>query len=233
MRKLICRVSFDKTCECLWFFRKEWYQGWKGFRTVFINIPKNVKTFKQLKKWLAQDFPAQELNLVSKKLQTKWDNINDEFFKIIKEITESDWKYKSYFCYVQHAVVGNYHPLNGNEIFVSTKDSRLKDKLQEIAEELIHQHYWDIWRKTFINIRFPWRNLKRWILSEIIAELILSETELQQLFGEVREKFYFLPQEKIIQIKQLWMERKSFKDFLIKAHSLNLKNEVYILNRRQ
>jgi len=232
MRKLIYKVSLDKTCECLWFFRKEWYKGWMGFQTVFIDIPKDIKSFKQLKEWLAQNFPESKLDFLKKKLQSAWDTVNDRFFKIVKEITESNWKYKKYYCYVQHAVVGNYHPLQGNEIFISIKDFELKDKLQETAEELVHQHYWDIWRKVFRNIRFPWRSLKIWLLSEIIARLILSENELKQLFGEVRKEFDFLPQTKIEQIKQLWIERKNFRDFLIRAHSLKFKDEVCILRQR-
>jgi len=228
MGKVVYEVDFDRTSECLWYFRKEWYKRWNGFQTVLIKVPKKVKSFKQLKEWLSQEFPEKELIELAKGLQQAWNKINNEFFGVTEQIMGKNWKYDNYFCYVQNAIVGHYHPLEENVIFVSSKrnsPSFIKNKLQETAEELVHQQYWYIWRETFRNIKFPWRNFRRWILSETITNIILSDKRLRKYFGNMKEGYKFIPKIKQ-QLMPLWIRRKSFRDFLLKAHKIRFKMQM-------
>jgi hypothetical protein len=224
MIKLIYKVSFERTCECLWYFRKEWYKGWRGLKTVLIKIPREIKNQNQLKKWLVQNFPEQNLIKLIKKLQPAWNKINDDFFKITEEIMETPWRHNTYFCYVQNAVVGHYHPLEDNIIFISDKSNNynlIEDKLQETAEELIHQHYWNIWRDTFGNIKLPWRNFKTWLLSEVIADIIIFDERLRNFWKNSKRNYNFLKIKN--HLMPIWVTRKSFKDFLLKAHKIKFK----------
>lgn len=159
-----------------------------------------------------------DINLEEKtsKLQKIWNKKNDAYFSHLKKKLETDFKFKEYIGYTANVMVGNY---GGDNKFIIRISEKLDDSVYIIAEEVLHLVYWDIWKRTFDkNIEKPWllnkdndKGLSVWKISETIPEYIFN-------IDSSREKSYkWLPEVKKI-LDPLWKNRKSFKDFLIKAH---------------
>jgi len=200
------------------------------------------KTFPQLEnkseKEIVKYFKENKIEIIKKLKERKiyiesvWKPVNNSFFKKITKLTDFDWKFKNYDCFLSCAWAGRYFlseyflSQNNVEIFAFLED---EDTINILAEELFHLHFWYYLEKKmntntdFIRKKeayeFSRRDKKLWELSEIVAGFVLPEIGFYKNlkwfvhWWESDPKMGKLYKE----LKPLWKERKGFEEFLRKS----------------
>ncbi len=150
--------------------------------------------------------------------QKSWNEINDEFSNIIEEKTNCEWKYDEYLV-----VVSAFHPgissRKGNKV-CKIWDENPYTQRRITAHEILMTHIWNILDTKF---KHSLSELKAWALNEVTTTAILSlEPELTKFWPWCPPYENYLtnyPQiwELRDKLKPLWVERKSFKDYMKNA----------------
>ena len=189
------------------------------------------KTFPQLKnkssEEIANHFKINKKSILEKlrkrrkEIRELWKSVEKRFFEDIMNLTNFEWKFQNYKCFLSCAWAGRYfYPKNEIEIFGFLKNA---DTLNTLAEELFHLYFWDILEKKFkINVKFldkekyTEKEKKLWFLSEAVVGFVLPE------IGFYKKSLWFTPwwkadpkiKEIYISLKPFWKNRKNFTDFL-------------------
>lgn len=186
------------------------------------NLPKNQR--KKKIQYLINKKYAILLPYLKKTVQLyqcSWDEINNEVFKTIKEITEHSWKYKIYFCVVSlfHRGISNW---GGNKIIRGWEENPyIMRKIT--THELIISHIFTIFEREFKEEKLT--NKEKWAIAEICAWAITGlEKKMLKFWPWISEKEKFplnhnYPHlyrfQKILRAK--YEVKKNFKDFFEKS----------------
>lgn len=153
--------------------------------------------------------------------QKSWDEINDSFSKITKEITGYPWRYKKYYCVLSLFCRG-ISSWGGNKIArIWSENPYAMRKMT--AHELLISHIFTILDRDFRGGKLS--NKEKWALAEISAFAIcglepqmlafwpwISDQEKYPLNHNYPE-LYFLQKK----LKPLYQRKKTFKNFLAKS----------------
>ena len=161
------------------------------------------------------------LNKTKVLYQSSWNEINDEFFKAIKEITGYSWKYKIYFCVLSpfHKGISSW---GGNKIIRSWKENPYTMR-KITAHELLISHIFTIFERDFKNGNLF--DKQKWVLAEISAFAITGLEKRMLKFwpwASEEEKYplnHNYPELYELQriLKPIYEKKKNFKDFLEKS----------------
>lgn len=173
-----------------------------------------------------------------KEVKLKWEEVEKTFFNEMNKFFELGCE-RDFYCYVNNCVVSSYFGNNEisliyfREINKNVDKEKKKELVEEatsiIAEEILHLLYFDYIRSVF-NKNFTFDeifdlgddNYSGWHLTEIIPEYLLFNNPVFEKFGwnkinREKQGYFWIPKIKK-KLDPLWQKRKSFKDFLIKAH---------------
>jgi len=196
-------------------------------KIILIELPQKLirkiseKSFDEIKEELIEEIKKfhniKKLEEVKKELENYWNSLNNLFFTNLKKITCFDFKYKEYIVYITEIIRGRYSITN--EVFTNPK-LNIKTVGYITAEELLHLHYWDIFRKVIKNVEMPWKISKEvWEISEVIPEFILTDDSFKEFgWGKNLNRNYPFIERWKEKLNPLWKNKKNFKDFIIKAH---------------
>lgn len=196
-------------------------------KVINIDLPDKLvqdickKDFEEIKEELITEIKKyhdlEKLNKFKKELESYWNPLNDLFFDSLKKITGFDLKYQEYTAQITKIIRGSYG--TRNNIYTNSKE-KVKLSGQVVAEEILHLHYWDIFRKTIKDIKMPWKiNNEIWEISEVVPEFVLTDNFFKP-FGwgkDLHRTYNFIEkwQKKLIPI---WENKKDFADFVIKIN---------------
>lgn len=226
MPKVIFKVpSYEKISKKVFFNVKDLKKNYR--KVIYMKIPKQLvndiikKNFEEIKGQLIKEVKEahdiEKLEKFKKELENYWNPLNNLFFDSLKKITGFDFKYKEYIVYISSIRRGSYSPTN--EVFTNPKNS-VRFSGYITAEELLHLHYWDIFKKLIKNVDLPWRLSKEiWEISETIPEFILTDESFEKFgWGKyLNRKYPFLKWWKK-KINPFWKNKRNFKDFMIRVH---------------
>jgi len=153
--------------------------------------------------------------------QKSWDKINDNFFRLVRNKTGTNWKYKKYYC-----VVSAYHEgiSSWGGKTIARRWSVNADVQRKItAHELVLSHFWMMLSQNEISKN--WNNNKKWRYSEIFSWCLLGLDQDFRIFWPwILEKDIFpenhnypklIPLQK--KLKQLYSNCDNFVEFFQKA----------------
>jgi len=176
-----------------------------------------------------KDFKPIE-KVIIEKIQKFWDeNVNDLFFQEM-EYFMPGCSVSEYTCYVTDKMVGSYFEKNNEVVlkFIKHKDESWLSSV--VAEEILHLIYWKFWKNLFnknmsLDERFDigGGEVNGWSISEIIPDYLLIENKnFEQLGWDSidRSKGYKWITDLRKKLDPLWLKKKDFSDFVVKAHSL-------------
>ncbi|OYT43518.1 MAG: hypothetical protein B6U88_00840 [Candidatus Aenigmarchaeota archaeon ex4484_56] len=163
----------------------------------------------------------EKLRKMRKEIRELWKSVEKRFFSDIVNLTNFEWKFQNYKCFLSCAWAGRYfYPKNEIEIFGFLKQI---DTLNTLGEELFHLHFWNILEEKFkVNVKFlnsekyTEKEKKLWFLSEAVVGFVLPE------IGFYKRSLWFIPWWKsdteikriYYNLKPLWKNRNNFMDFL-------------------
>lgn len=168
------------------------------------------------------------LNKTKKLYQKSWDEINNEFFRTVEEITGYPWKYKRYYCVISPFRRG-ISSWGGNKIVrIWSENPYLMRKIT--AHELLISHIFTIFERDFKREKLT--NKEKWAISEISAFAICGlEEKMLKFWPWISEKAKYplnhnYPELYNLQrkLKPVYQRRKTFKEFLAQGVKL-LKQE--------
>lgn len=180
--------------------------------TAFKILEKNYKPLSYMKKTLTL-------------YQNSWDEINDQFFETATKITGHKWKHKSYQCILSPFNRGISTWDRNNKIIRSWQENPyLMRKIT--AHELLIDLVFTIFEKDFQKEDLTEK--QKWALAEICAFAISGlENQMLKLWPWIleREKYplnHTYPELYNLQVKlkEKYLGKKSFKDFLNNAIQL-------------
>jgi hypothetical protein len=161
------------------------------------------------------------LNKTKISYQKSWDEINDEFFRRVKEITGYPWKHKIYYCVVSpiHRGISNW---GGNKI-IRGWDENPYTMRKITAHELLISHIFTIFKEEFKEEKLT--STQKWALAEISAFAICGlEKKMLKFWPWISEKEKYplnhnYPKLYDVQkiLKSKYEKKKSFKEFLKKG----------------
>lgn len=226
MPKIIFKVpSYEKMSEKVFFSVKDLKEDYQ--RVIYMELPKRLvkeiisKNFSDVKTRLIKEIKKahnlKRLRKFKKELEDYWNPLNDLFFSSLKKITGANFKYKEYIVYISSIRRGSYS--RTNEIFTNPINP-IKLSGYIMAEELLHLHYWDIFKKYIKDVGLPWRLSREiWEISETIPEFILTEDSFEKFgWGKDLHRLYPFIQKWKKKLSSTWKNKKDFKDFMIKIH---------------
>lgn len=105
-----------------------------------------------------------------KSYQNSWNEINYEFFNLVKKITGYDWKFGKYYCAISvfHGGISNW---GGNKIVRIWSENPYMQR-RTTAHELVLSHIWMILENR--DISKTWSDDKKWQYAEIITWCLLG-----------------------------------------------------------
>ena len=192
---------------------------------ISISLAKNIqkaKEYKEVKETIISFIlNKQEPELIqkTKTLQDVWNKQNERYFLHLKNVLETDFELDTFYGYTTNIMVGNY---GDKKDFIVRITDDLKISVYIIMEEVLHLVYWSIWDELFdkkirnskLYMKDNEKGISIWKISEIIPEYVFK------LDPSSRSKSYpWIPELRKI-LDPLWQKKKSFKDFIIKAHKL-------------
>lgn len=198
-----------------------------GLPLTLAEETKNAENFEDIREKLTRFVEKscdKSLSEKTNKLKEMWAEKEDKYFNLIRKTFGYECPYDKFFGYTNNVLVGSYGDKND---FVIRMEEDWNVPFYSIMEEIFHIIYWDFWRKVFKNNDTqPWllkksenAEFSAWEISEVIPEYVFDFKG-----NSGREKFYtWLPRAKKI-LNNLWNNKKSFADFLIKAHRLKRSN---------
>lgn len=206
-------------------------------KNIFVELPEklvqeiiekdNAEIKEKLVEELKKKHNIEKLEKYKRELEKYWKPLNKLFFENLEKITGFKVKHEEYIVYITEIIRGMY--TYKNEVFTNLKED-IKRSGYIAAEEILHLHYWDIFRKTIKNIKAPWRiNKEIWQISEVIPEYVLTDS-LFEKFGwgkDLNRKYPFIREVKE-KLDPFWQGKKDFKDFMLKVH----KNLIPKINKK-
>jgi len=160
--------------------------------------------------------------------QKSWNEINDEFFKTIEEITGYTWKHKIYFCVLSpfHRGISSW---GGNKIIRTWRENPYSMR-KITAHELIISHIFTIFERDFQEENLI--NKQKWALAEISAWAITGlENKMLKFWPWIsgEEKYplnHNYPELYNLQkrLKPIYVKKKNSKGFLQKAIKILKRN---------
>jgi len=153
--------------------------------------------------------------------QKSWNEINNEFFKTVEEITGYSWKYKNYFCVLSPFLYG-ISSWGGNKIIRTWQENPyLMSKIT--AHELLISYIFTIFERDFKKENLT--NKEKWALAEISAWALTGlEKKMLKFWPWISEEEKYplnhdYPQLYELQKKLKWRyeKKKNFKEFLKKS----------------
>lgn len=150
--------------------------------------------------------------------QKSWDEINDEFFNTVAEITDYSWKHKTYSCVLSSFQRG-ISSWGGNKIIRSWKENPYTMR-KITAHELLISHIFTIFDRDFKKENLT--NKQKWALAEISAFAICGlEKKMLKFWPWISEKEKYplnhnYPELYELQriLKPKYEKKKNFKEFL-------------------
>lgn len=153
-----------------------------------------------------------------KTYQSSWGKINKQFSELVVRKTQSDWKYKNYYC-----VVSAYHEgissWGGDTI---TRRWSINPDTQRpvTAHELTLSHFWSMMEKN--EKTKNWTDDKKWQYSEILSWCLLGlEDDFYKFWPWLPGSHRFplnhnypdlVPLQK--KLRTVYLQEKNFKKFL-------------------
>lgn len=148
--------------------------------------------------------------------QQSWDEINNEFFENVEEITGHQWKHQNYECVVSlfHRGISNW---GGNKIVRGWDENPHKQR-RITAHELLISHYF-----TIIRDFFPQENLtdnQIWQLAEIAAFALTGLEERITRFWPWDETGYYTNHnysqliDLQLKLRERFLKRQSFDEYI-------------------
>lgn len=168
-----------------------------------------------------QDFWTEELRDHVKKMQATWDEINDEYFRLLQEITDSPLLYDDYYCYLcSNTTLGFSNPFDARskEFILIPVNLSIANYLA--AHELFHTHYYSIWSKLGLSEVSPT------LLTEGTAVLGMLFSNMQILFNNDMNfidsciKSYPIVEDNWAELAKSWKARESFNSFLTTTYKV-------------
>ena len=224
--KVIFKIpSYEKVAQEIFNhvqFLKEKYN-----RVIYLNLPENLvkeiigKNFLEIKEKIIEEVKKKhdikKLENYKMGLKKYWNPLNKLFFENLKEIMRFDFKYKEYVVYITEIIRGMYSTEN---VVFTNPNEEVKKSGYIIAEEILHLHYWDIYRKIVKDVKCPWRDNERvWEFSETIPEFVLTDNLFERFsWGKNLNRKYLFIEKRKKELLPVWKDKKSFKDFMIKIH---------------
>lgn len=169
-------------------------------RVEFQRIPQRyLEKVKKENPEIIQKTNSENLSQIEK----EWREVEDKFFKKLHEFTgikpRKDWK-----VWLTNEIIGHYHPERRDTIIVHVG----REEIMQIAEEIFHQHYWDIWGNRD---KQPWLQEDKWKISETVVGFFLEEFGLD--VRKTRERCYPFISEVRKEIKPL-LQKNNFREFI-------------------
>lgn len=169
------------------------------------------------------------LDIIRDKLEKRWSLDGDKIINEIEKYTEQKFYQEEITCYINHVVCSSYLEKEKDIILgfkeVPKKIGEIHDFiLLIIGEELLHVHYVTILHKMPELANKQFDQFKEWQVSEVLPEFILLENKNLDYLDKGPEKirdrsgpYPWLHNVKE-QIKPVWENRKSFRDFVLKIY---------------
>lgn len=175
---------------------------------------------------IKKTMPTDELIKLKEKIIKRWEKDGEKIIGEIEKITEQKFYQDEITCFITNAICSSHV---SNNIILGFKDVP-KDTLDIpdfilliIGEELLHVHYIDILHHMPELASKNFDEYKEWQVSEVLPEFILLENEdlsyLEE--GPIKNRYLYYPwiSEVKEKIRSFWINRKSFKDFVLKVYS--------------
>ncbi len=194
---------------------------------IFVELPKELieeiisGEFEAVKQRLDEELDKKnnlkKLEKFKARIENYWKPLNNLFFEHLEKITGFKPESKEYVAYPTEIIRGMY--TLKNEVFINPSRT-IEREGYILAEELLHIHYWEVFKKTVKNTKIPWRiNKAVWEISETIPEFILTDDLFKQFgWGKNLDRSYPFIKERKEELQPIWDSKKSFKDFMIKSH---------------
>lgn len=231
MTQLVKFQLADKEVEawCIFKFRKNLKSEDQDIRKgshFNIEFPKDLKNkiiesknFGSIKEEITNFLSNQNHSIDQEKLlkiEEEWRKVEDVFFREVKEISEHSIDFNEIICYIICSVCGHYE-MGTNKVYVPSNMGP-KSLAAVCAEEILHLHYWIIFKEIF-GKRF--NSQDQWKISEVIPDYFLIENSAFKGFGwykwQRNQSYPWLAEIRKV-LDPLWQNRKSFRDFLIESH---------------
>ena len=233
MPKLI--FSYEPNAKREWEYIKLLFEDSKSTEFLPNNIQKLVKNndFYSFEKAIKEKINKSWQKHFTNKIATvdnMWQEINDKYFELVAEITDTSWKHVQYKVIVSSVFadcMSDFTKPYGDDICMSIKyidPSRPQKTLYIIGHELIHTHYWRF------GYGFENRNiLLRSKINELTNFLIQFKSPLAEVFPGIDFTSLVLGKgityDFYTEIISAWNTRRSFNDYLEKA--VKIANEFY------
>ena len=152
-------------------------------------------------------------------MKSYWNPLNNLFFDNLRKITGFDLKYQEYTAKITRIIRGSYG--TRNNVYTNPK-SKVKTSGFVVAEELLHLHYWDIFRRKIMDVKMPWKISKNiWEISEVVPEFVLTDDLFEQFYwGKDLNRSYSFIKELKEKLNPLWESKKDFEDFMIEINNV-------------
>lgn len=169
---------------------------------------------------------ADEIGCGLKNVKSEWEKIEEEVFKILSEIIQTDWSKKHITAFISINPI--YPRFINNWSFCVSPDNKHSNII--ITHEISHFLYFKKFKEVFPRIKkdkYESPN-KEWILSEIITPIILNDSRLGKVLGKNKSGFYDehkmlkLNGKLVIKIiedlyKEFVIKNKDFTGFLVRG----------------
>ncbi len=166
-----------------------------------------------------------KINIRKRQYKKDWTKINKIFFKEIEKIIKYKWKYRKY-----EIVLSLFHqglaPKGQPWIIVGIEHSP-KKCMRIIAHEILLSHLRYVFDKKYKKIN----QNKLIILSEITANALLGlEPKLKRLWEKLKYDEFLKTYPQLtrlkIKLKDIYLHKKDFKDYLNKAIKIIQKEKI-------
>jgi len=191
---------------------------------VYPNL-KKIKIRKDIKKFILDEYKKNFNNIYEKILhfQEEWDKINDKVLKAISDVIETKWDRDVVDAYVS---INPICPRDWKDYEFSIS-FRKNDKrfMETCVHEIVHFIYFKKVKEIFPNINTKTFDYgKRWVLSEILAPIIMNDPRIVKIIGESDLRSYACDEKTTKKFWKLYQERlkkkESFEKFYKKCEKI-------------
>ncbi len=179
------------------FWREKFFKMYPELKTLKQNAEKQKLSENQKRKliikFISQTYRQRHKKIINsiRKYQKYWNRVNNKFIKTISEVLEtSPPKIKIIKAYV------SINPINPRDISNSTYSINYKFNKRRVlktsAHEITHFFYFKKLKETYpgLNTETFNRPYKNWIISEILAPIILNDPRIAKIIGETEKISY-------------------------------------------
>lgn len=160
--------------------------------------------------------------------QASWDEIGDKFSRFIEKETGYDWFYPTYYCILSVANQGISNWGREPKIVRWWKENPYSQR-RITAHEMVLSHYFEIYRRHYSDNALS--DYQVWALAEIAAFALTSLTDTTKKFWPWDYSGYYTTHSypQIVdlqkQLKNVFLKRKSFDEYILKGIKLVKKIE--------